>query len=114
MTFSTYEELLELIERGTEQFGYPVDKGQLKILEFCCGYIDILIWDFDGESISFELEKGTLDVIIRATLKSWFAAEGRKHPFCRLMAHAKSVAFEGTEGGENVVVEYRFPGVWDC
>lgn len=109
---NTYNELRDLIEFGTKKYGCPIDIGWLKTLEMCCGFIDELISEFGGKEITFELDDKTLDIIIRVTLKAWFVVNGKDHEFYRLMTHAKSFAFEGVDGGEAMVAEYRFRGLW--
>ena len=107
--FTAFEEVRDVIFVCTEKYGYSVDEEKLRVLKHCCDFIDTLAMEFDGKEIELGIDERTLDIIIRITLMSYFAVDSNQNDFYELLLYAKSFAFEGTEDGNHIIAEYRFP-----
>lgn len=81
------------------------------ILKSYCTAIDRLIDAFDGESLEIEVDEITMDISIRIEYPDMII-ESKDHPFCKLVARAKSVSFSKGEG-DLVSVCLVFPPIWE-
>lgn len=74
--------------------------------------MDVMIDEFDAVWVDVEVDEDTDDIIMSATFKQPPYFESA-HPFWKICDLSSSVRFERDPDGDQLLISFRFPGIWE-
>lgn len=91
---------------------YEPDAERVGILKQYCEIIDDLLAEFDGVSISTDVDEATLWISIALELGKEMTLTDREHKFYELVKRSVTADFYRDKGSKNLVCRFVFPSVW--
>lgn len=113
MAFKTFDVVSTVIEEANKRFApiWEPDKEKTDILKQYCEAIDILIKEFDGQSLDVEVDEEKMLICIKLEC-SEITIEGKEHRYYDLIQRSVSFGFSGTNN-DTMILELVFPSIWN-
>lgn len=113
MAFKTFDVVSTVIEEANKRFApiWEPDKEKTDILKQYCEAIDILIKEFDGQSLDVEVDEEKMLICIKLEC-SEITIERKEHRCYDLIQRSVSFGFSGTNN-DTMILELVFPSIWN-
>lgn len=102
----------EVIDEANIRFSpsLVIDEERICIFEEYCNAIDILVNEYDGESLEVEVNESDLTISIRIECMS-MEVNKSSHVYYDLIQRAVKFGFKNAGNG-NIIIEFSFPSLW--
>lgn len=115
MSFVKCYDVVEMVvEDANEQFGvmWRVNREKETLLKKNCSIIDNIANEFGGVSFEVNINDITMDITV-SLVCSDMIVENNRHKFYSLINNTKGFSFTKAEDGDNLQVNFVFPGIWE-
>lgn len=101
-----------VIEEANVRFAplFRENREKLKIFEGYCEAIDTLSHEFNGESLTVEVDEELMTISV-TMISPDILIDHREHIFYELLRRSLTVRF--SVDGENLATTFVFPSIWD-
>lgn len=113
MAFKAFDVVSTVIEEANQRFApiWEPDKEKTDILKQSCEAIDILIIEFDGESLDVEVDEEKMLIYIQLECRE-ITIESKEHRCYDLIQRSVSFGFSRTNN-DTMLLELVFPSIWN-
>lgn len=109
-----FEVVNTVVEEASKQFKpfWKLNEEKLDILHEYCDAIDLILKEFDGDSIDVDIDDIKMTISITIECED-LTIEAKEHQFHQLVERAIKFGFSKSKEREVMCVNFVFPSVWD-
>lgn len=109
----SFDTISIIVDEARERFHnlWIINEDKMASIESCCKYIDILIQEFDCDSMEVRVDEDTMDLIVTMDFFDMTLERSTSNAFMSIINNVKSFSFR-SDKEDTVSLSFVYDGIW--